>query len=145
MRFHLTPRWATLVISLLLPVPIPAANADASIRNALAKQVAAWNRGDVPQFVDTYAEDCTFVSKQILQGRAQLLARYQRVYPTKDAMGKLTFHNLNVRLLTPQAAVVTGEWGLERSAAGGGATGGVFSLVWLLKGDKWQIILDHTN
>lgn len=145
MRDCLAPVPFTLIVCLLMPARVPGASAETAIRDALEAQVAAWNRGDVPAFVSTYADDCTFVSKQILQGRAQLLARYQRVYPTKDAMGKLTFQNLNVRLLGTQAAVVTGEWGLKRTAGGGGPTGGVFSLVWRLESGQWHIILDHTS
>jgi uncharacterized protein (TIGR02246 family) len=129
----------------LFPALLPAASADADIREALEAQVAAWNRGDIPAFVSTYAADCTFVGKQILQGREQLLARYKRVYPSADAMGKLTFNGLNVRLLGKQTAVVTGEWHLERAWAGGGPVGGVFSLVWRLEGGHWLIVLDHTS
>src|ERR1700761_8545339 len=95
------------------PALLSAADADSAIREALEAQVAAWNRGDIPAFVSTYAPDCTFVGKQILQGREQLLARYKRVYPTADAMGKLAFSGLNVRPLGKQTAVVTGEWHLE--------------------------------
>ncbi|HMF79104.1 MAG TPA: hypothetical protein VK604_25825 [Bryobacteraceae bacterium] len=34
-----------------------------------------------------------------MQGREQLLARYKRIHPSSEAMGKLTFSNLNVRPL----------------------------------------------
>jgi uncharacterized protein (TIGR02246 family) len=135
-----------LVSTLLLsPTLVPAAGADSAIREALEAQVAAWNRGDIPAFVSTYAEDCTFVGKQILQGRDRLLARYKRVYPSADSMGKLSFDHLSVRPLGKQTAVVTGEWHLERTWAGGGPAGGVFSLVWRLESGRWIIVLDHTS
>lgn len=129
----------------VLPVVLPAADADSAIREALEDQVTAWNRGDISAFVSIYANDCTFVGKQILQGKEQLLARYKKVYPSPDAMGKLTFNGLNVRPLGKQTAVVTGEWHLERTWAGGGPVGGVFSLVWRLESGHWVIILDHTS
>jgi uncharacterized protein (TIGR02246 family) len=140
-----TLRLLLVFVLFCCPALLPAADADSAIREALQAQVAAWNRGDIPAFVSTYAADCTFVGKQILQGREQLLARYKRVYPTSDAMGKLTFNSLNVRLLGKQTAVATGEWHLERNWAGGGPVGGVFSLVWRLESGHWLIILDHTS
>ena len=122
-----------------------AANAESAIRDALNAQVEAWNRGDVKGFVATYAEDCTFVGKQILEGRASLLARYEKNYPTAEAMGKLSFQNLKVRSLDGRIAVVTGEWHIDRAATSGGAVGGVFSLVLRLRNGKWEIVLDHTT
>jgi uncharacterized protein (TIGR02246 family) len=118
---------------------------DGAIQAALRTQVEAWNRGDIPAFVATYAEDCTFVGKQILHGRPALLARYQKTYPSADAMGRLAFSDLEVRLLDKQVAVVTGKWHLERAPTGGGPVGGVFSLVFALRNGRWLIVLDHTT
>ncbi len=122
-----------------------AADAETAIKDALNAQVEAWNRGDVATFVTTYAEDCTFVGKQILEGRASLLARYRKSYPSPEAMGKLTFQNLRVRPLDKDVAVVTGEWHIDRASTSGGAVGGVFSLVLQLRKGRWEIVLDHTT
>jgi uncharacterized protein (TIGR02246 family) len=117
----------------------------ADIENVLTTQVQAWNRGDIPKFVSTYAEDCIFVGKQMLQGRSKLLARYQKTYPSPESMGRLTFQNLAVRPLDSQIATVIGEWHIDRSSASGGPVGGVFSLVLQLRRGAWQIVLDHTS
>ena len=136
---------ALLLAFAIFPALAPAATAEAAIRAGLAAQLEAWNRGDIPGFVTTYADDCTFVGKTILQGRDQLLARYKRTYPSPAAMGKLTFSNLTVRSLAAGAAVVTGEWRLDREASGGGPVGGLFSLVWQREHGAWRIVLDHTS
>ena len=137
--------FAALMGLAILPAGFGATDADSGIRAALNTQVEAWNRGDITAFVSSYAEDCTFVGKTILQGRDHLLARYRKAYPTSDAMGKLTFSNLKVRPLDGKVAVVTGEWHLDRAASGGGPVGGVFSLVWELRSGEWRIVLDHTS
>jgi uncharacterized protein (TIGR02246 family) len=121
------------------------AGTEGAIQAALRIQVEAWNRGDIPAFIATYAHDCTFVGKQILHGRAALLARYRKTYPSTAAMGKLTFSNLEIRPLDKRTAVATGEWHLERTPTAGGPVGGVFSLVFQLKNGTWRIILDHTT
>ena len=64
---------------------------DTAIRAVLDKQVEDWNRGNIPAFVQTYAESCTFVGKTVVEGRAGVEARYRQNYPTAAAMGHLTF------------------------------------------------------
>jgi uncharacterized protein (TIGR02246 family) len=118
---------------------------EADIKSILTTQAEAWNRGDLATFVTTYADDCTFVGKQILKGRSNLLARYQKRYPSPESMGKLTFQNLEVHQLDDQVATAIGEWHLDRTSASGGPIGGVFSLVLQLRHGTWQIVLDHTT
>lgn len=115
------------------------------IRDLLQRQVAEWNRGDVEKFVSYYSDDCIFASSEVRRGKAEVLARYRKAYPTKDAMGTTTFSDLDVQMLGKKHAKVLGRWKLERSQAAGGPTGGFFTLV-LEKGrDGWTIIHDHTS
>jgi uncharacterized protein (TIGR02246 family) len=134
-----------LLLTLLLTLPVQAFDAESDIKAVLTTQVDAWNKGDIPAFVTTYTEDCIFVGKPILQGRAQLLARYQKRYPTPDAMGHLTFSNLAVHILDKDVAMVTADWHLDRNTAGGGPVGGYFSLVLHRQNGQWKIALDHTS
>jgi len=134
-----------LLLTLLLTLPVQAFDAESDIKAVLTTQVHAWNKGDIPTFVTTYTEDCIFVGKPILQGRAQLLARYQKRYPTPDAMGHLTFSNLAVHILDKDVAMVTADWHLDRNTAGGGPIGGYFSLVLHRQKVQWKIALDHTS
>ena len=137
---------ALIAIAVFMPcLQLGAANPRAEISQELAVQIQTWNRGDIPGFVETYAPNCTFVGKQILHGRSQLLARYRKSYASPAAMGKLSFSNLAVEPLDDKIAVATGNWHIDRPASAGGSIGGVFSLVWQLQNANWRIVLDHST
>jgi ketosteroid isomerase-like protein len=126
---------------------------DAAIRAALNAQVAAWNRSDIPAFMETYenSPDTTFIGKTVAKGFAPILERYKKSYSTRAQMGTLTFKDLEVRLLpsssgTTEYAVVTGKFHLDRGAKGAATSDdGIFSLVWHKSGGHWKIMLDHTS
>ncbi len=142
-----------LAIALVL-ITAPAQTPDeASIRAAIAAQAAAWNRADIPAFMQTYenSPDTTFIGAQLAKGYGPILERYTKAYTTKEQMGTLTFLNLEVRLLpgscgTVEYAVVTGNFHLERTAHGEAAKDdGIFSLLWRKGPQGWKIIVDHTS
>lgn len=113
----------------------------------LLTQQAAWNRGDIDAFVQTYkdAPDTLMVTHQISHGFAGLVDEYKHDYPTKAAMGTLTFSELEAKSLDANFAIVVGKYHLERGKKDGGNAEGVFSVV-LEKTDKgWKIVLDHTT
>ncbi len=124
-----------------------AEEAPAAIRCAMAQQVLDWNRGDVRAFMRSYHDspETTFLGKQIEHGYRQILSRYKKKYPDREAMGQLAFTALDVRMLGSSHAVVTGRFHLTRSKASGGDAGGIFSLVWEKEPEGWRIILDHTS
>src|SRR5260370_39253619 len=116
-----------------------------SIRAVLTSQQAAWNRGDIPAFLEGYwnSPELTFAgSDGIVRGYAGVLARYRKSYPDKKTMGDLDFSGLEIRPLGPQAALVLGHWHLKRQAD---ELGGVFSLVFQQFPDGWRIVHDHTS
>jgi len=147
-----------LVVLLLAGISVPglaATSGDdaAAIRQVMADQQAAWNRGDVDGFMRGYkdAPDTTFVGSSVRKGYRQILASYREHYATREQMGRLTFSDLDVRLLpgasgTVRYAVVTGRFHLDRTAHGSVAQDdGVYSLVWEKTPDGWKIILDHSS
>jgi ketosteroid isomerase-like protein len=116
-----------------------------SIRTVLSAQQTAWNRGDIPAFLEGYwnSPELTFAgSDGIVRGYDGLLARYRKSYPDKQTMGQLDFSGVEIRSLGPSAALVLGQWHLKRQA---GDVGGVFSLVFQRFPDGWRIIHDHTS
>lgn len=134
-----------ILVALTGPAFSKAADTESQIKGVLNVQLEAWNRGDIPAMVETYAPDCIFVGKRMIHGRAEVLAHYQKVYPTRQAMGNLSFSGLAIRLLTSDVAIVTGEWHLQPSGASAEAKGGVFSLAFRREKDGWKIVLDHTS
>jgi uncharacterized protein (TIGR02246 family) len=143
-----TPRhYLVCALVLLLTHGLYAQSAADNIRTVLAAQVAAWNRGDIPAFMQGYknSPDTTFIGKSVQHGWQQVLERYQHTYPTKEAMGTLDFSEINARMLGADHAVVTGKFHLARSASAGGDASGIFSLIWEKTPQGWKIILDHTS
>jgi uncharacterized protein (TIGR02246 family) len=119
--------------------------AEGAIRALLDMQSTAWNRGDVEGFMAGYwnSEKTTFAgSNGVLRGWHALRERYRRSYPDRAAMGTLTFSELEITTLGPDAAVVLGRWQLERAS---GPVGGVFSLVLRKLPEGWRIVHDHTS
>jgi uncharacterized protein (TIGR02246 family) len=132
-----------------------AATADdaAVIRQVMDQQQAAWNRGDVADYMRGYkdAPDTTFVGSSVRKGYRTILDSYREHYASREQMGRLTFSALDVRLLpgadgAVRYAAVTGRFHLDRTAHGEASKDdGVFSLLWEKTPDGWKIILDHTS
>lgn len=123
----------------------PSQQPEQAIRALLDTQQAAWNRGDIPAFLEGYwnSPELTFSgSDGIVEGYDGLLQRYRKSYPDKAAMGVLDFSGLRIRVLAPDAALVLGHWQLKRAS---GDVGGVFTLVFRRFPSGWRIIHDHTS
>ena len=70
------------------------------------------------------------IGREVVHGGVEaILARYRRAYPTREAMGKLTFSEIEVRPLADGVALATGKFTLKRSTAGGGDASGRFTLI----------------
>lgn len=115
------------------------------IRAVLTAQQQAWNRGDIPMFLEGYwnSPELTFAgSDGIVRGYDGLLERYRKSYPDKAHMGDLEFSQLEIHPLGAESALVLGHWHLKRTV---GDAGGVFSLVFHRFPVGWRIIHDHTS
>lgn len=120
-------------------------SAQSSLRELLDRQVAAWNKGDVDGFMEGYwnsAETSFSGTSGVTRGWQGLHDRYKRNYPDRAAMGKLTFGKIEVTPLCADAAMILGEWHLEREQK---PVGGVFTLVARKFPEGWRIIHDHTD
>jgi uncharacterized protein (TIGR02246 family) len=122
-------------------------SAESAIRGVLELQQAAWNRGDVEAFMSGYevSDSTTFVGATITRGYQQVLENYHRRYPSKEKMGRLTFSDIEVRLLGVEHASVIGKFHLDRTVEAGGDASGIFTLVFRKTSAGWKIILDHTS
>lgn len=124
-----------------------AASAEMEVKAVLARQQEAWNRGDLQAFMREYLNSpgLTFVGKSVTRGWQATLERYQKAYPTRDAMGQLTFSEVEVHPLGQDHAWVLGRFHLERNAAGGGNAGGRYTLIFARTKQGWKMLLDHTS
>ncbi|MGA2251404.1 YybH family protein [Terracidiphilus sp.] len=135
------------------PSAAETAKAESSIREAIKAQADAWNRADVDAFMQSYEDspDTTFIGMTLRKGYKPILERYKQNYTTPEQMGKLSFTDLDIRLLPgacgkAELALVTGKFHLERTAKGEAKKDdGIFSLVWRKGPTGWKIILDHTS
>jgi len=136
-------RWCVLFCS----IPLLLAQSD-DVRAVLTHSQEAWNRGDLAAFASYYDDspETTFIGREVVHGGVEaILDRYRKAYPTHDAMGTLAFSNIAVRMLAPNLALVTGEFHLERTAAGGGNAAGRYTLILRKTPAGWKIIHDHTS
>jgi len=118
---------------------------ETEVRNVLARQNAAWNRGDVDAFMVGYWENDSlmFIGKSgVTYGYKNALANYKKNYPDTIAMGKLTFTLIKVKQLSPEYFHVTGKYYLTRTI---GDASGHFTLLFRKINGKWIIISDHSS
>lgn len=118
------------------------------VEKVLEDSEAAWNRGDLASFASHYEDspETRFIGREVIHGGVEvILARYRRTYPTREAMGKLTFAEIEVRPLADGIALASGKFTLQRTAAAGGDASGRFTLILRRRSDTWKIIHDHTS
>ena len=112
------------------------------IQVAMAAQEQAWDRGDIPGFMEAYSDTICFLSPRGKRcGKAEVQASYARNYPDKAAMGDLQFTIHEVVPAGDAHAWCTGDWKLFRATD---TLGGGFSLLWTLEENGWRITRDHT-
>ena len=121
------------------------AKAIAAIRAVLNAQVAAWNRGDIEGFMDGYwrSPETVFVSGDtVTHGWQTVLDRYKKGYSTREKMCTLVFSDLEIKLISKDAAIATGRWQLTRA---GDTPHGRFTLIFRKTSQGWRIVHDHTS
>jgi ketosteroid isomerase-like protein len=118
---------------------------ESDIRAIMNDQVAAWNRGDIDGFMRGYwnSDKLTFISgTNVTRGWQPTLDRYKKNYDSKAKMGTLTFSDLEITVLSKDAAVVLGSWSLAREKDN---PHGKFTLVFRKFKEGWRIVQDHTS
>jgi uncharacterized protein (TIGR02246 family) len=144
-RRALTIFFWILMAAIVCAAPTQNQNATARIRSVLREQQEAWNRGDIDGFMNGYARSAStvFVSDDtIRRGWETVRARYREKYSDRAKMGALTFSDLEITLLSPDAAVVLGRWNLKRA---NDQPHGRFTLIFKRMPEGWRIVHDHTS
>ncbi len=116
----------------------------AEVRSLLDAQVDAWNRGELAGFLQHYSHspELTFFSGgSVIRGFEAIRQRYEKRYGTSTAtMGRLQFEDLEIVVLSPDAAFARGRYRLAPQDATG-----LFSLLLRKSAGRWQIVHDHTS
>jgi len=123
----------------------PDGSASRPIRQVLETQAAAWNQGNIDRFMNGYARSSatTFVSAdEVTRGWQTVRDRYAKKYRGRQQMGHLTFSELTIFPLCPDAAMVLGSWRLQREHD---SPHGKFTLLFRKLPEGWRIVLDHTS
>jgi beta-aspartyl-peptidase (threonine type) len=117
----------------------------AAVESVLSAQEDAWNKGDLDAFMKHYwkSEKLTFNSGgKTTRGWTETLDRYRQRYPTREKMGRLDLSGLEITPLGESAALVLGQWKLERE---NDPVSGNFTLALRKFDEHWLIIHDHTS
>jgi ketosteroid isomerase-like protein len=115
------------------------------IRAVLDAQAAAWNRGDLEGYMDGYdrSPNTEFVGGDTInRGWQAVLDRYKKSYNSREKMGVLTFSELEITVLSKDAALVLGRWRLRRA---NDEPHGTFSLLFRKTKAGWRIVHDHSS
>ena len=134
-----------LLASFVCTAAEQSSNSVSQIQSVLSAQQDAWNRGDIDTFMDGYARSPTtvFVSEdEVRHGWETVRDRYRIKYSDRAKMGTLSFSDIEVTMLSPDAAVVLGRWQLKR---GNDEPHGRFTLIFKRLPEGWRIVHDHTS
>ena len=135
-------------MSLLLALALAAATPQkdkAVIIDTIHRMEAAWNRGDFRGYMAGFKKpDVVFVSGgKFQQGWQGTLDHYVRDYGgSAERRGKLHFYNMKVDLLAADAAMLVGQYRLER---GPRVTEGVNTRLFRKVKGKWLITMNHVS
>ena len=127
------------------PVRTGTGGDEIAIRRLLDEQTAAWNRGNIEDFMKGYwkNDSLMFIGKSgITYGWNNTLNNYKKGYPDTTAMGKLSFNIIAVKQFSFQYFHITGKWHLQRSI---GDLSGYFTLLFKKVKDDWVIVADHSS
>ena len=116
-----------------------------AIFKTIHRMEAAWNRGDFPGYMAGFKKpDVVFVSGGKFQSGWQgTLDHYLRDYGgSAERRGTLHFYNTKVDLLTPDAAMLVGQYRLRR---GDRLTEGVNTRLFRKVQGQWLITMNHVS
>jgi ketosteroid isomerase-like protein len=114
------------------------------VEHHMKAQELAWNKGDINGFMEYYwkSDSLKFIgSKGITYGWQKTYDNYIKGYPTKEAMGILTFAIKEITQLSKTSIYVIGQWQLSKEKP----SGGYFTLLWKKINGQWVIVADHTS
>jgi ketosteroid isomerase-like protein len=136
---------AFALLAVAQPVAANPASERAAILMVVRQMEDAWNRGDFKGYMAGFKNpDVIFVSGGKFQdGWQGTLDHYVRDYGgSPERRGRLHFYNMKVDLLAPDAAMLVGQYRLER---GSRITEGVNTRLFRKVHGHWLITMNHVS
>ena len=118
---------------------------ETAVKRVLTEQAEAWNKCDIEGFMQGYwkSENLSFTSgNKNTRGWQATFDNYKKGYSTCEKMGKLSFSELDVTVLSKKSAMVRGRFLLERKSD---KPTGLFTLIFRKFKDGWKVVHDHTS
>ncbi|MCK9613801.1 MAG: hypothetical protein PHR81_07765 [Bacteroidales bacterium] len=117
----------------------------AEITALLITQEKYWNNGDIKGYMNGYwnSDSLKFITKtDVYKGWNAALQMYSKHYPDKEAMGTLSFEEIDMLQMNAHTIFVMGKWTLKKTKE---TVGGHFTLICKKLAGKWKIIIDHSS
>lgn len=143
---------ATLALAVVALANEAASGANAApsreIQVVLDKQISAWNRGDIPGFMEGYRNSPELIyltDTKIIHGWQTLLEYYQQLFrpPNEASMGILSLPEEEMTMLGRDSAIVWGTYVVK--TPDGHSRGGRYTLAMLKLPEGWRTIYDRTS
>ena len=134
----------SIVLALALAAATPQAD-KAAILATIGRMETAWNRGDFRGYMAGFKNpDVVFVSGgKFQQGWQGTLDHYIRDYGgSAERRGHLHFYNMKVDVLAPDAAMLIGQYRLQRGAR---ISEGVNTRLFRKVHGRWLITMNHVS
>ena len=134
----------SIVLALALAAATPQAD-KAAILATIGRMETAWNRGDFRGYMAGFKNpDVVFVSGgKFQQGWQGTLDHYIRDYGgSAERRGHLHFYNMKVDMLAPDAAMLIGQYRLQR---GPRISEGVNTRLFRKVHGRWLITMNHVS
>jgi uncharacterized protein (TIGR02246 family) len=115
------------------------------VASAFKRSTAAWNAGDLENFMNIYADDATLSQRDaFLVGKSAIRMLYgERLRPgiRRDV---LAIERLDVAELAPEVALIRGVYRTTKDD-GTMSWRGTMTVIMRRVNDQWRIIHDHSN
>lgn len=100
-----------VLLTVLFSCQCPSTDEDAKkeISQVLSVQQKAWNNGNIEGYMQGYhkSDSLRFASGgNVTYGWRTTLERYSKGYPDKTTMGKLTFSEIDIKMISKTSALV---------------------------------------
>lgn len=125
---------------------MPEGNAAQEVKQALERQVSAWNKGNLETAMAFYwnSPEMLWISKSgIEKGYQEVLDMFLRDFTDRSKMGVYSYEPLHIEQVSPEAVYFVFCWKIELE--GKRLMGGVSSQLWKKLDGRWVVTAEHAS